>query len=636
MLLPLGMVEVDSRRAQKWQAELRSKFDVDAFRPWQLEVIDTLLGEEKPTLVVAPTGGGKSLCYQFPATQLQGTTVVISPLIALMEDQVRGLTARGIPATWLASSVSREDRSERIKALLQGHYKLLYLAPERLTAESTLSMLGRLKSPFIAVDEAHCISQWGHDFRPDYLRVGEMIEILKPQHVLACTATATPVVREEILKGLRMPREQSAIVLRGFARPNLHLSAEFVETGRLRRAKVLQALQSALKDIKNPKGAAVIYTATRRSAEQMGEFIKTEGYRSVVYHAGMDVDDRARSNAAFSNGDVDVVVATNAFGMGIDRPDIRLVLHTQAPGSIEAYYQEVGRAGRDGQPAYGVLLASMGDFGLRRRLLELNHSADEIERPWKLFLDLMRYAEAGSCRHDFILRYFEDEQELLGGCGHCDICQALEEGQQEGASASEEDAIIVRKALAGVARVQGRVGLTAVSEMLAGAESARLQRFRLHQLTTFGLLSSYSRDWIIVLLRRCITAGLVELIGSEYPVPQLTRAGWEVMQAKRPSRVLLPSHAPKKRASVPKSPARAAEPLDDQGERLFESLRAARLELAKQKGVPAYVICHDRTLREIASHRPLDKDTLGTLHGMGPARMEALADRFLEVVHNAS
>ncbi len=626
---------------------LQKRFGVDDFRPWQREVIDALLVAHRQVLVVAPTGGGKSLCYQFPATELEGTTIVISPLIALMEDQVRGLEARGIAATWLASSVDKHVQREREEALRAGRYKLLYLAPERLTADTTMALLQQLRPQFIAVDEAHCISQWGHDFRPDYLRVGEMIETLKPKHVLACTATATPLVREEILTGLRLPKADTMVVLRGFARPNLHLSAEFVETAKERQVRVLDALSETIKDPKEPCGAAIIYAATRKGAEQMGAVVQEAGYRTAVYHAGLDADTRARSNRFFSEGKVDVVVATNAFGMGIDRPDIRLVLHIQSPGSIESYYQEVGRAGRDGQPAHGILLASMADFGLRRRLLELNHSADEMVRPWKLFLDLMRYAEAGSCRHDFILRYFEDEQELLGGCGHCDVCEALEqsgEATTDGALVNENDALIVRKALAGVARVQARVGLTSVAEMLQGAQTARLKRLRLEGLSTYGLLKDYSREWIIALLRRCITAGLIELAGSEFPVAQLTHVGWDVMQSKTPVRVLLPgltTKTPKKKgaprdkqpyAKRPTQSAPAAE-LAPGDQMLFDALRVARLDLAKTKGVPAYVICHDRTLREIAVAKPLDHSALGTLHGMGPARMEALADRFLSVVH---
>ncbi|MDH5492587.1 MAG: ATP-dependent DNA helicase, partial [Myxococcales bacterium] len=461
----------------EWDQRLLERFGLPALRPWQREAIEALLEGPGRVLVVAPTGGGKSLCYQFPATELAGTSIIVSPLIALMEDQVRGLEERGIPATYLASNLAPDERSERNRRLLRGEYRMVYVAPERLAHPAALDMLRQLRPPLVAIDEAHCISQWGHDFRPDYLRLGEILRTLAPKHVLACTATATPMVRAEILERLGLceggdggqgPR--TAVVLRGFARPNLHLSSEEAGTTRHRQALTLSAIREAIGAPGATQGAAIVYAATRKSTEKVAAELGAHGYLTAAYHAGLAPERRGAVSEAFSSRRLDVVVATNAFGMGIDRPDIRAVVHVQAPGSIEAYYQEVGRAGRDGQPAVGLLLSSPADIGLRRRLVELGSErgmsapSEEIERRWGLFLDLLRYVEAGSCRHDFILRYFGDEQELLGGCGHCDVCERLEEEGSQGAErqVSEEDAIIVRKALAGVARVNGRVGLRAV------------------------------------------------------------------------------------------------------------------------------------------------------------------------------
>ncbi|HEY8426765.1 MAG TPA: ATP-dependent DNA helicase RecQ, partial [Sandaracinaceae bacterium] len=453
------------------EARLRERFGLEAFKPWQREVVEELLDGSGRVLAIAPTGGGKSLCYQFPATELPGTTIVISPLIALMEDQVRSLNERGIAATYLASNLDDAERRARLRAMHAGRYRIVYVAPERLAHSQVVDGLRALSPPLVAIDEAHCISQWGHDFRPDYLRLGEVLAQLGTPRVVACTATATPAVREEILERLGMGPD-TKLVLRGFARPNLHLAAHQVEGRRGRTQIVLGAVKDALGSPGAPHGAAIVYAGTRRHAEQLGAVVAQRGFRTAIYHAGLDPRERARVSHAFAGGEVDVVVATNAFGMGIDRPDIRAVVHFQAPGSIEAYYQEVGRAGRDGKPAYGLLLTGAADIGLRRRLIEMGGRDGErpppelIERQWKLFRDLMRYVEAGSCRHDFILRYFGDERELLGGCGHCDVCERLEETGGEERVVSADDALVVRMALSGIARLKRRAGLQAAAEML--------------------------------------------------------------------------------------------------------------------------------------------------------------------------
>ena len=623
---------------------LRERFGLPSFHPWQREAIEELLEGRQKVVVIAPTGGGKSLCYQLPATILEGTSIVISPLIALMEDQVRALTQRGIVATYLASTLDPEEVKRREREIFEGRYQLVYVAPERLESNWLVDRLAQLKPPLLAIDEAHCISQWGHDFRPSYLRIGEVIERMRPPRVLACTATATPIVRQEIQERLGLGSEKSAVILRGFSRPNLHLAAIESDSSSERRKLTRRAIRNALGEPGSPKGGAIVYAATRRNTEKLADVLGKEGWRAAAYHAGLPAAVREDVNARFADRSLDLVVATNAFGMGIDRADIRTVVHAQAPGSVEAYYQEVGRAGRDGQPAHGLLLTSSGDLGLRRRLIGFSGGRDpgatpdpqHVQQQWRLFLDLMRYVEAGSCRHDFILRYFGDEQETLGGCGHCDVCERLEERGEEGASpASEEDALVVRKALAGVARNQGRAGLTAVSEMLHGAENERLRRLGLTELSTHGLLAAHPKPWVLALLRRLITAGLVDLTTSEFPIPYLTALGVSTMKGEESIRVLLPPADAGRGGAVKNERRRSERELPENVDQaLFENLRTTRLDIARAKGVPAYVICHDRTLMEIAAHKPTSMEALADIFGMGPARIENYGEPFLATVQS--
>ncbi|MGB5694432.1 MAG: RecQ family ATP-dependent DNA helicase, partial [Polyangiales bacterium] len=321
---------------------LRERFGLSAFHPWQREAIEELLEGRQKVLVIAPTGGGKSLCYQLPAAVLDGTSIVISPLIALMEDQVRALTQRGVAATYLASTLDPGELRDREGELFRGRYQLVYVAPERLESLRLVEGLARLRPPLLAIDEAHCISQWGHDFRPSYLRLGEVIERLRPSRVIACTATATPIVRQEIQERLGLGSSESAVILRGFSRPNLHLAVIESDSSAQRRQRLLAALREALGIPENPRGGAIVYAATRRNTEKVAEVIRREGWRVAAYHAGLSAAVREEVNRRFADRSLDVVVATNAFGMGIDRPDIRAVVHVQAPGSVEAYYQEVG------------------------------------------------------------------------------------------------------------------------------------------------------------------------------------------------------------------------------------------------------------------------------------------------------
>lgn len=635
---------VDDERVQL----LQKRFGLEAFRPWQREAIDALLDGSGKALVVAPTGGGKSLCYQFPAAALEGTTIVISPLIALMEDQVHGLEARGIPATYLASNLDAAEKRTREAGLKEGRYRLVYVAPERLALSGMVEQLARLKTPLIAIDEAHCISHWGHDFRPDYLRLGEVLKKLAPPRIMACTATATLAVRDEILEKLGLPPDETKLVLRGFARPNLHLSAEEVDGSKDRARVTIATIKEALGSPSKPQGGAIVYAATRKNTEALAGLIAKEGWTTGMYHAGLPAERRAAVSHDFADGKLNVVVATNAFGMGIDRADIRVVVHANAPGSIEAYYQEVGRAGRDGREAHGLLLSSSSDLGLRRRLLEHGNGGGEgpdkarVDRQWKLFLDLMRYVDAGSCRHDFILRYFGDEQETLGGCGHCDVCERLGETDASGneTAVSEADAIVVRKALAGVARNRGRAGLNAVADMLCGVDNEKTRKLGMTDLSTFGILKSHPRVWVVALLKRLIVAGLVDITASEYPIPVLTKAGNETMMATRAVRVLVPEpdagvKKKKKKGTRGSAPAVPVTDLPAGFDAsLFDRLREVRMQIAQQKGMPAYVVAHDRTLREIAAQKPTSRAALAQVYGMGPARIDSYGDQLIRAVLN--
>ena len=614
-----------------------------AFRPGQREAVELLL-ERGRVLLVAPTGGGKSLCYQLPALVLGGTTLVISPLIALMQDQVTALAARGIPATYLASTLDPAQLRERLTQLGRGAFRLVYVAPERLSSSDFRQRLIDLDCPLVAIDEAHCISEWGHDFRRDYLQLGALVRELTPRHVLACTATATPVVRDEIVARLGLPPDTPQLV-RGFARPNLALRAIEVTGARQRSLEVDTVLGEALGAPGRAPGAAILYTPTRRLAEETGARLAGSGWRAVVYHAGLEPETRAAAQEAFTSGTAELVCATNAFGMGIDRADVRAVIHLGPPGSVEAYYQEVGRAGRDGHDALGLLCWSQQDLPLRRRLLERPTDgavpdSEIIAHKWNLFLELIRWAEGGSCRHDAILRYFGDEAETLAGCGRCDVCTALDTP----ASTTDDDPQLARILLSGVARLDRRFGLKQVVRLLHGDAEERLERLALTRVPTFGRLRDRPPEWIQRALSRCVTAGWVAFSGEERPLVHLTRDGIAVMRGEQPARWLPPPllgpQPPARRArapgAAPRSTATAAATedaaLDPAALPLFEALRTARRALAQQLGVPAYVVAHDRTLRELARQRPRSSAALRQVPGFGPQKTERFGPTFLEII----
>ena len=620
-------------------------FGFSSFRPGQSEAIRELL-EGGRLLLVAPTGGGKSLCYQLPATVLSGTTLVVSPLIALMHDQVRGLEALGVSATYLASTLSSAQIRQRMAKMAAGDYKLVYVAPERLTYPGFRALLQDCEIPLLAIDEAHCISEWGHDFRPEYMQIGELVAQLKGTRVLACTATATPVVRDEILLRLGLGSDTPQ-VLKGFARPNLSLSVAEYGARSERPGLVDAMLTKALGGPGRGRGSAIIYSPTRKFTDEECARLEAEGWTAGAYHAGLSSKCREQVQQRFSAGTMEIVVATNAFGMGIDRADVRAVIHLAPPGSIESYYQEVGRAGRDGDDAWGLLLTTAGDVPLRRRLLERENDGrapdpEVVEHKWNLFLELMRWVEGGTCRHDGILRYFGDDAEILRGCGRCDLCLSLDD---EGGEDIEVVSLLVRKALSGVARIHGRFGLGAAAVLLKGKADERLQRAGLDEVRTFGILAESSEEWILRLLRRCVTAGWVTFSSGDRPVVSLTREGKLVMAGELPVRMVLPPELRGKRkegragsGAAGRSGARAQQEvvLDEAGMRLFERLRAFRLRESQEAGVPPYRVASDRTLRELVLLKPRTLQDLQLAHGIGPAKAEQYGEGFLAEISAAS
>jgi ATP-dependent DNA helicase RecQ len=637
----------------------------DGFREGQRTAVETLIRERR-LLFVAPTGGGKSLVYQLTALLLQGTTIVVSPLIALMNDQVMALERRGIPATFLASTLSSEELGRRIGGFARGAYKLVYVAPERLAFSGFQALLSEVSCPLVAIDEAHCISEWGHDFRPEYMQIDRVLARLPKARVLACTATATPVVRDEILSRLRLPADTPQLI-RGFERPNLVLRAREVQSANEGRKQTDALLREVLggpaQKHGSPKsgapkasaprqGTAIIYGPTRKSCEAEAERLKDDGWLADAYHAGLPGKDRERVQVAFMQGELQIVVATNAFGMGVDRSDVRAVIHLAPPGSVEAYYQEVGRAGRDGQTSHGLLLSSPKDIALRRRLLESDTDGRApdptvVEHKWNMFLELLRWAEGGTCRHTAILRYFGTEN-TPADCGRCDVCTEL--GSDE--ASDDEVALLVRKALSAVARVHGKFGLTLAAKLLRGENDPRLETSGLDRVPTFGVLRDKPQAWLVSLLRRCVTAGWIAFSGGDRPVLYLTHDGQHAMKGTRAIRLRLP---PERRTPLGREPfagagssatgerrdrgARAGErrssPLTETSaadEPLFEALRAHRLAIARDQGVAPYVIASDRSLRELCLLKPRNLAELLDVYGFGETRAERYGPALIEVV----
>ena len=599
---------------------------------WQREAIDELVGGSGHVLVVAPTGGGKSMCFQQPAVDLPGVAVVITPLVALMADQVASLTARGIPATYLAANLDAEENRRRIDAVLAGDMKLLYIAPERLASDAFVDgVLAKLPLSLLAIDEAHCISHWGHDFRPDYLHIGELVARLRPPRLIACTATATPAVRKEIVERLHMPDAHQ--VLRGFARHNLRLAVEEVSGPKAKEKRIGEAVKAALGKPNTGAGTALVYTGSRRNAEDVAEAMRALGWRAAHYHAGMTGPERTGVQELFQAGRLDVVAATNAFGMGIDRPDIRLVVHQSLPESVEAYYQEVGRAGRDGEPATGLLLIADPDIAWRFKMIASDEfvTAEQQLRRREMLRAMVGYAETSSCRHDHILEYFEDEAEELGGCSQCDNCVAAAEGRLSAEPDEESSAPEVREALGAIRSLPFAAGAGTVASYLIGHGSAKIRQYDWQARPQFGALKHRREDWVRRLMRRFVASGVLA-IDPEHQTLHITRRTVDVINGDKPNPVRLPPADRPTLRSDGSQPRSAAGTLDGDAATLFERLKAWRRLRADADSVPAYVICHDATLAAIAEARPASGDELMKVNGMGPAKLQRYGVQLLAEV----
>jgi ATP-dependent DNA helicase RecQ len=694
---------------------LEKYFGFREFLDAQEEVITAIAGGAD-ALVVMPTGGGKSLCYQLPALLLEGTTIVVSPLIALMKDQVDALQRRGISATLINSTLSPGEQQDRIRALARGEFKLVYIAPERFRSRSFLEALGQSTIALFAVDEAHCLSMWGHDFRPDYFRLGQVLETLGRPQVAAFTATATPEVRRDILThlALREPREFVA----GFARPNLkllitHVANEVEKYGRL---------NALIREHKT----GIVYCSTRKRVEAVAETLKLANISSILYHGGMNDEEREKAQNEFMQGRRDIVVATNAFGMGIDRSDIRFVVHFDVPGSVEAYYQEAGRAGRDGEAATCELLFNHADTRVQEFFIEgsnpplefiaqtyemLRREADpknelqisikemavrvgdersdmmvssslhvldregyidrfdipgkrvrgtrvlqpdvrghqlkldaaklrEKERRDRAKLKMMiDFAYGRECRQQAILRYFGEPEPAR--CGNCDICL---ETAGPARPPREDEALIVRKALSGVARMsakiegewQPRFGRGRIVQTLVGSRSQEILSAQLDRLSTHGLLKNEGVAYLNQLLRELQDAGMLISSGGEYPMVTLTRLGDEVMKGRADYQLRWPQRNSAERSATRK-PKEKKQPMEEMlpvDAEILERLKRLRLDLAREQGnLPAYIIFPDETLRAFARLKPASVEAGRKIRGVGEVKARKYLPAFIEAIN---
>ncbi len=584
----------------------------EALLPFQAEAMGAVLAR-RDSIVILPTGGGKSLCYQAPAAALRKLAVVVSPLIALMKDQVDGLIGAGVPAAHLNSSLTAEERRAVEAGVAAGRYHLLYVAPERLVMPPFLALLKRTGVAFFAIDEAHCISQWGHDFRPEYRQLKALRDAFPDVAIHAFTATATPRVRTDIAVELAL--RDPEVFVGSFDRPNLVYRVR-QRTDRL--AQVLEVLDRHKGD------AGIIYCIRRAEVDQLCEALRRHGARAVPYHAGLADSERKRYQDDFINERADVVVATVAFGMGIDRSDVRFVIHAGMPKSIEHYQQEAGRAGRDGLPSECLLLYSGGDFGLWKSIL----TAEGLPAPGALAKlgEIYDYCQGAACRHRFLVEYF-GQAYASANCGACDFCA--------GEVAAENDAVVIaQKVLSCVVRLGERFGADYVADVLRGADTDRVRKFRHDQLSTYALLRDHRKAEIRNWIDQLEGQGCLAREDGEYPTLALTEHGRRVMRGEADVRLFKTVAPPPREAAGRAGRRDKAEggvyaPPDAA---LFETLRALRRTMAEERGIPPYLIFSDATLRELARERPTTEAEFLAIKGVGQRKLEELGPRFLACI----
>lgn len=592
---------------------LQAVFGFQNFRSGQADIIEAVLNG-RDVLAVMPTGGGKSLCYQLPALLRDGLTVVVSPLIALMRNQVAQLQGYGVAAASLNSANDYAEVRETQRSLAARKLRILYLAPERLILPETRALLVEAGVSLLAIDEAHCVSQWGHDFRPEYMQIGEAAEAMGDVQRIALTATADAGTRQEILT--RLFSREPAVFVHGFDRPNLRLA---IRAKNNPRSQII----NFLKNHRDESG--IVYCSTRKQVDETADFLAGKGYKSLPYHAGMDKAARSRNQDVFLQEDGVVMTATVAFGMGIDKPDVRFVLHANLPKSIEAYYQEIGRAGRDGLPADTLTLYGMDDIRLRRLQIEESEASDEQKRIERQRLNaLIALCEAPRCRRQTLLAYFG---ETIAPCGNCDLCT-------DGIEVID-GTIAAQKAMSAALRTGERFGVEYLIDILRGEENDRILRFAHNRLPTFGVGKEHTRNEWRSILRQLYAAGVMTFDIAGHGSWTVTPFGRSVLKGE--TKVDLRREIPMAKTSGKRERGKSASAasvgqLGEVDQQLWSTLRAARLDLAKEQNVAAFVIFSDRSLLDMVHLKPGTRDEMRLVHGVGEAKLERYADIFLRVI----
>ncbi len=591
---------------------LKTVFGFDGFRENQQEIIQTVL-DGGDAFVLMPTGSGKSICYQIPSIILNGVGLVVSPLIALMQNQVEALRQNGIRAAFLNSSLSLDESKQIELQVLNGQYDILYVAPERLFTERFQNFLGKIPVALFAIDEAHCVSQWGHDFRPEYLRLVEVTGRFPAVPRIALTATADSVTRKDIVDKLDLSAALQFVS--SFDRPNINYQVKLKVNG---KKQLLEFIQND-----HFSEAGIVYTRTRKRTDETARWLQDKGVNALPYHAGMDAPTRQRHQQRFLREDDIVIVATIAFGMGIDKPDVRFVAHLDLPSSMEAYYQETGRAGRNAQPADAWMVYSLADVVAMRRLLETSDGDAAFKRIKQQKLEaLLGYCESAACRRQILLGYFGEV--YPEACGNCDTCRQEIE--------TWDGSVAAQKALSCVYRTGQRFGAAHLTDVLIGNRTERVQRLKHDRLKTFGVGDDLSQvEWLSV-FRQLLAGGFLTVDMGKISGFRLTEKSWPVLKGTQQVQLRKDPHPVKLKRSV-KPSSRSVLEFEDEGEtQLFEKLRLLRLEIARQFGLPPYVVFHDKTLKEMAILKPQSRTAMLQVTGVGEQKLERYGDRFLDVI----